>query len=109
MALFMAFASVTPALAELGCIEDQRAHSLGAAVSGDDNHGIENPAPVQGDEDSTGKTTHCGFSHASHGLAVPPAECADIGHEDGRQTFDAARARPLAAFARDGPYHPPQA
>lgn len=106
--LFIAFASVTPALAELGCIEDEAAHSQSAAVYDEDGHRLESPTPGQ-DDDAADKAPHCGFSHASHGFAVPPAPGSSASHEDGRQTFERTLARPLAALARDGPYHPPQA
>ncbi|HET9639573.1 MAG TPA: hypothetical protein VFP12_10230 [Allosphingosinicella sp.] len=109
MTLFIAFASVTPALAELGCIEDEAGHSQTAAVYDEDGHRLENPAPGQDGDDSSDKAPHCGFSHASHGFAVPPAPSGSVTHEGRRQTFEMALARPLAAFARDGPYHPPQA
>lgn len=108
-ALFIAFAAVTPAVAELGCIDDQAGHSQTAAVYDTDGHRLETPAPRQDGDESGGTAPHCGFSHASHGFAVPPAADGDVSHEDSRQTFDTALARPLAAFARDGPYHPPQA
>ena len=108
-ALFIAFAAVTPAVAELGCIDDQAGHSQTAAVYDADGHRLESPTSGQDGDESGGTTPHCGFSHASHGFAVPPAADGDVSHEDSRQTFETALARPLAAFARDGPYHPPQA
>ena len=107
--LFIAFASLTPALAELGCIEDQAGHSQTAAVYDEDGHRLESPTSGQDGDDAGGKAPHCGFSHASHGLAVAPATGESVSHEGSRQTFETALARPLAPFARDGPYHPPQA
>lgn len=107
--LFIAFASLTPALAELGCIEDQAGHSQTTAVYDEDGHRLESPASGQEGEAAGGTAPHCGFSHASHGFAVPPATGGDVSHQDSRQAFERTLARPLAAFARDGPYHPPQA
>lgn len=107
--LFIAFASLTPALAELGCIEDQASHSQATAAYDEEGHRLESPASGQDGKDAGGNASHCGFSHASHGSAVPPAAGGSLSHDHGRQTFETALARPLAAFARDGPYHPPQA
>ena len=108
-ALLIAFAALTPALAELGCIEDQAGHSQAATVLNDSGHRLEKPTPAQDGEDTGSKSSTCGFSHASHGFAVPPAPCGSVSHNDAGQSFEMTLVRPLAASARDGPYHPPQA
>ena len=109
VALFIAFAAVTPALAELGCIEDEISHSQSAAVYDADGHRLESGTPGEDGDDGASKAPHCGFSHGSHGFAVPAASGAKSAHAPCRQIFETQIVRPLAAFARDGPYHPPQA
>jgi hypothetical protein len=109
VALFIAFAAVTPALAELGCIEDEISHSQSAAVYDADGHRLESGTPGQDGDDGASKAPHCGFSHGAHGFAVPADAGGKVAHHVGRQMFETQIVRPLAAFARDGPYHPPQA
>ena len=109
VALFIAFAAVTPALAELGCIEDEIAHSQAPTTYDADGHRLESGAPGEDGDDGAGKAPHCGFSHGAHGFAVPAGSGGKIAHEAGGQMFETQIVRPLAAFARDGPYHPPQA
>ncbi len=108
-ALFIAFAAVTPALAELGCIEDEIAHSQAPASYDSDGHRLESGTSGEDGDEGAGKAPHCGFSHGSHGFAVPAAVGGKVAHERGGQMFEIQIVRALAAFARDGPYHPPQA
>ena len=103
-------AAFTPALAEVGCLEDSISHMEVAGDAHDEgDQVIENSSPDDGDRGSQPQPAHCAFNHGTHGSAIPVASAADVDHHADREKYLWSIARPLAATTPDGPYHPPQA
>lgn len=110
LAALLMLAATTPALAEVGCLEDGFSH-MQVASNGDGENGqaIEDGSPSSGDQRSNAQPAHCAFSHSAHGFAVPAASAVDLDSHTDRENFFWSTAGPLVAAAPDRPYHPPQA
>ncbi|PWG01984.1 hypothetical protein [Sphingosinicella humi] len=110
LAVLMMLAAFTPALAEVGCLEDSISHMEVAGDAHDEGgQVIENSFPDDGDRGSQPQPAHCAFNHGAHGSAIPVTAATSVDHSTDKETHLWSDARPLTATAPDGPYHPPQA
>ena len=110
LAVLMMLAAFTPALAEVGCLEDSISHIEVAGDAHDEgDQVIENSPPDDRDQRSQPQPAHCAFNHGAHGSAIPVATSAGVEHHADKEKYLWSKARPLGATAPDGPYHPPQA
>lgn len=109
IAVLLMFVAITPALAEVGCLEDSFVHMEAEG----DSHGaelvLENPAPNNSDDSQRSAPMHCAFNHGAHGFAVPVVSQVDVESHADREAYLSSIARPLISTVPDGPYHPPQA
>lgn len=103
--LLLALAFVTPAMAEVACLEDSVSH-----LQADGSAAAEISAG--GEQESNGsreKAGHCAFSHGAHCAAVQPASATAKAWEASASSFAGVPARPLIPSSRDGPERPPRA
>lgn len=108
LTLLLFTASVTPAIAEIGCARASLTHE---AV----RTGV--PTPVVCACDTTpsdqqgapGETGHCAFAHGEHGLDTPFAVRVSGSTGALRAPFHDRAPVFLTAAPRDGPERPPQA
>lgn len=106
-ALLLAMAFVTPALAEIGCVEESIVHLQDSYGSGAGEQAASDPAEPD-DESRTGQPDHCAFNHGHcAGLLTTTARTEQsLSHSD---RYMRLAARPLTANALDAPERPPSA
>jgi hypothetical protein len=102
LALMLAFAVVSPALAEIGCNDDrivEMSGAIGVTALSDDSSEHDRQA---------GKATHCSFSHCSQAVPASPPGCAKASAPEASLYLPLFADR-LTAAPRDGPERPPRA
>ena len=102
LALLLAFAVVSPALAEIGCNDDrivEMSVAGGVTVLGDDS------SDHSPDAD---KATHCGFSHCAQAVPASSPACGKAPTPEA-SLYLPLLANRLVAAPRDGPERPPRA
>ena len=108
-AALLMLAAVTPAFAEVGCLEDRLEHS--AEVSEPSFLEQITSAEPEGDEQKAlpGQPAHCAFSHCGHAVPPLPLQGADQAAAFPSADYVALQERHVPTSNGDGPYHPPRA
>lgn len=102
--LLLALTFVSPALAELGCIEGCVTHL--AASAGDVADASQ--SGQQDDDGSPGDPGPCAFGQGSHCAAAQPSASQAWPVQDSAGSFSGLPTLPLTAASRDGPDRPPR-
>lgn len=102
-------ASVTPALAEIGCFEDSVAHEQVQAAMPDGDATVSSDTGSDRDKGDQGGTGHCAFAHGHCGFVAPSRTAAGQAYAIARAPYLSLAALHLAAAPRDAPERPPQA
>jgi hypothetical protein len=109
LTVLLMMVAVTPAFAEIGCLEDSFSH-LQSAVDHDDAAATSDDiASPENGQSQPRQPMHCAFSHGVHSLAVPAFPAATPDHDDSGSMYPRLAAHVLDSASPDGPYHPPQA
>ena len=107
LTLLLLTASITPAVAEIGCVRASMSHVTGAPANVSKVACACDTAP-SGQKGAPDGAGHCAFSHGEHGVDI--AFQAPLGGVVSvRPLFQRPLAVLLTATPRDGPERPPQA
>ena len=106
-ALFLLYAAVTPAMAELGSFDEVQAHESEDSAH-DVSGGLSFSSPEVDGSAPLGAAQHCCVSHCAHGfVAKPPIGSGPLGTM-GRLSYALPQVSDPNSAPRDGPDRPPR-
>ena len=109
LTVLLMMVAVTPAFAEIGCLEDSFSHLQSASDHDDQDAAVDDISSPENGQSQPRQPMHCAFSHGIHSLAVPASPAVTPDHDDSGSTYPRLAAHVLDSASPDGPYHPPQA